>query len=39
VLSLSDSVAELELCACTGEPVERVQLEDPAAIAQLARSA
>ena len=35
VMHLSDERAAVELCACTGEPVERLESHDPAVIGYL----
>ena len=35
-LNVSDDHAEVELCACTGEPVERLRTTDPDTIDYLA---
>lgn len=35
VVSLSDEQAIVDLCACTGEPVERRESEDPTLIGYL----
>ncbi|MGH2831321.1 MAG: hypothetical protein ACRDK2_00970 [Solirubrobacteraceae bacterium] len=35
VMHLSTDEAVVELCACTGEPVERLQSHDPAVIEHL----
>lgn len=35
VLELSDRHAAVELCACTGEPVDRLESDDPALIGYL----
>ncbi len=37
VRHLSDACAVLDLCTCTGEPVERMESEDPELIALLRR--
>lgn len=38
IVSLADEVAVVELCECTGEPVERLRSEDPELIEYLRRS-
>jgi hypothetical protein len=38
VVSLSDEQAVVELCTCTGEPVERWESGDPALISYLRRA-
>ncbi len=35
VIHLSSEEAVVELCACTGEPVERLESHDPAVIGHL----
>jgi hypothetical protein len=35
IVSLSDERAVLDLCTCTGEPMERFESDDPAVIAYL----
>ena len=35
VVALSDGQAIVDLCTCTGEPVDRVESDDPALIAYL----
>jgi hypothetical protein len=35
VAALSDERAIVDLCTCTGEPVDRVESDDPALIAYL----
>ena len=35
VVHLSDEQAVVDLCTCTGEPVERIQSDDPVLIAYL----
>ena len=38
VLHLSDDAAIVQLCACTGEPVERLESRDPRVVAYLRAS-
>ena len=35
VVSISDQQAVVDLCACTGEPMERLESDDPTVIAHL----
>jgi hypothetical protein len=35
VVSISDQQAVVDLCTCTGEPMERLESDDPAVIAHL----
>ena len=35
VVHLANDRATVQLCACTGEPVERLELQEPAVIAYL----
>jgi hypothetical protein len=35
VVDISSERAVVDLCACTGEPMERLQSDDPAVIAHL----
>jgi len=35
VVALSDGQAIVDLCTCTGEPVDRIESDDPALIAYL----
>ena len=38
-LHVSDAKAIVDLCTCTGEPVDRIESDDPELIAFLRRSA
>jgi hypothetical protein len=38
VVDLTDEWALVELCTCTGEPVERLQSDDPAVVGYLRRA-
>jgi hypothetical protein len=35
IVSISNERAVVDLCACTGEPMERLQSDDPTVIARL----